>query len=64
MRSLSNDTRFAPDLVRQLECLPGFRNIVVHEYVALDMRRVVEALDQLEPIRTFLGIVAALESDA
>ena len=63
VRSLSNDPRFPPDLVHQLERLPGFRNIVIHEYVALDMRRVVDALGQLEPIRTFLGIVAALDGE-
>jgi uncharacterized protein YutE (UPF0331/DUF86 family) len=61
VRSLSNDTRFPPDLVRELERLPGFRNIVIHEYVALDMRRVVDALGQLEPIRSFVQIVAAIE---
>lgn len=63
VRSLSNDPRFPSDLVRELERLPGFRNIVVHEYVALDMQRVVDALNRLEPIRTFLRIVAALESE-
>ena len=63
VRSLSNDPRFPSDLVRELERLPGFRNIVVHEYVALDMQRVVDALNRLEPIRTFLRIGAALESE-
>jgi uncharacterized protein YutE (UPF0331/DUF86 family) len=63
VRSLSNDPRFPPKLVHQLERLPGFRNIVIHEYVALDMRRVVEAVGQLEPIRTFLGIVATLDGE-
>jgi len=63
VRSLSSDTRFPPDLVRRLERLPGFRNIVIHEYVALDMQRVVDALDDLEPIRAFLRIVAAMEAD-
>lgn len=62
VRSLSNDARFPSALVRQLERLPGFRNIVVHEYVALDMDRVVEALDRLEPVRAFLRIAAEIES--
>ena len=35
-----------------LERLPGFRNVVVHEYVALDVDRVVDALNQLETVRT------------
>ena len=56
VRSLAADPRFPPDLVRELERLPGFRNVLVHEYVALDMARVVEALDRLEPVEQFLGI--------
>ena len=36
--------------------------ILVHEYVALDMRRVVEAMNRLEPVKRFLTIVAGLES--
>ena len=41
----------------QLERLPGFRNVLVHEYVALDMDRVIEALDRLGPVEAFLEIV-------
>jgi uncharacterized protein YutE (UPF0331/DUF86 family) len=62
VRSLSRDPRFPPDLVEQLEPLPGFRNVVIHEYVALDLRRVVEALDGLEPVARFAGIVRSLEA--
>lgn len=57
VRSLAADPRFPPDPVRALERLPGFRNVLVHEYVALDMARVVEALDHLEPIEQFSRIV-------
>lgn len=57
VRNLGRDGRFPADLVRELERLPGFRNVLVHEYVALDMNRVVEALDRLEPIERFLEIV-------
>jgi uncharacterized protein YutE (UPF0331/DUF86 family) len=56
VRSLVADSRFPSHLVRELERLPGFRNVLVHEYVALDMARVVEALDRLEPIEEFLEI--------
>jgi uncharacterized protein YutE (UPF0331/DUF86 family) len=63
VHSLSRDSRFPADLVGELERLPGFRSILVHEYLALDMRRVVEALDRLQPIRRFASIVAAMESD-
>jgi uncharacterized protein YutE (UPF0331/DUF86 family) len=33
---------------------------VIHEYVALDLDRVVEALDELEPIEQFLQIARGL----
>lgn len=64
VRNLARDPRFPPDLVRELERVPGFRNIVVHEYVALDLDRVVEALGRLEPIESFLRIVADIERGA
>lgn len=54
VRNLARDPRFDPELVRQLERLPGFRNVLVHDYVALDLDRVVEALDELDPIERFL----------
>lgn len=57
VRNLGRDPRFPVELVRELERLPGFRNVLVHEYVALDMDRVIEALDRLEPIERFLEIV-------
>jgi uncharacterized protein YutE (UPF0331/DUF86 family) len=63
IRNLARDQRFPVELVRKLERLPGFRNVVVHEYVALDMARVVEALDELEPIEHFLQIVRRLQSE-
>lgn len=56
VRALGRDARFAPDLVRKLERLPGFRNVVIHEYVVLDLDRVVEALDDLGPLEEFLEI--------
>ena len=62
IRSLVRDSRFPPALVSELERLAGFRNVLVHEYVALDMDRVVEALDRLEPVEQFLEIVRQIES--
>ena len=62
VRHLARDPRFPPDLVGELEPLPGFRNVVIHEYVAIDLRRVVEALDRLEPVERFVGIVGSIES--
>ena len=63
IRSLASDPRFPPDLVDALVPLAGFRNIVIHEYVALDMSRVVDASRGLAPLERFLRIVAALERD-
>jgi uncharacterized protein YutE (UPF0331/DUF86 family) len=60
VRSLARDGRFAPELVRKLERLPGFRNVVIHEYVALDLDRVVDALDDLAPVEQFLELVLKL----
>lgn len=64
IRNLARDERFPTGLVGQLERLPGFRNVLVHEYVALDLQRVVEALDELGPVERFLEIVRTLESEA
>ena len=36
VRNLARDARFPPELVRRLEPRPGFRNVVIHAYVALD----------------------------
>jgi uncharacterized protein YutE (UPF0331/DUF86 family) len=63
IRNLTRDQRFSADLGQNLARLPGFRKVVIHEYVALDMQRVVEALDELEPIERFLQIVRRVLSD-
>jgi uncharacterized protein YutE (UPF0331/DUF86 family) len=57
VRNLLRDSRFPAEVVRRLERLPGFRNVIIHEYVALDMARVVAALDDLEPVERFFEIV-------
>ncbi len=62
VRNLARHPEFTPDLVAELERLPGFRNVVIHEYVALDLDRVVDALGRLEPIEQFIGIVRRIES--
>lgn len=62
VQRLSRDEAFPADLVADLEPILGFRNVVVHEYVALDLGRVVEALDRLESIERFMEIVRRLES--
>lgn len=64
IRNLARDARFPAGLVGELERLPGFRNVVIHEYVTLDLDRVVDAVKRLEPIERFAEIVRQLESRA
>jgi uncharacterized protein YutE (UPF0331/DUF86 family) len=49
--------------VADLARLPGFRNILVHEYVGVDFGLVMEALDNLEPVEVFLKTVLARLED-
>jgi uncharacterized protein YutE (UPF0331/DUF86 family) len=62
IRSLGRDQRFPPELIATLELLPGFRNVVVHEYITLNLERAVEALQRLDPIERFIEIVSGIES--
>ena len=62
IRNLGRDPSFPTELVAELERVPGFRNVVIHEYVALDLDRVVDALGRLEPIERFMEIVRRAES--
>ena len=64
VRHLARDPRFPESVVRELERLPDFRNVLIHEYVALDLDRAVDALDRLDPVERFVEIVAAMESGA
>ena len=63
VRNLARDPRFPPGLVGSLERIPGFRNVIVHEYVELDLDRVVSALDDLGPIEQLLAIAAQIQKD-
>jgi uncharacterized protein YutE (UPF0331/DUF86 family) len=62
VRNLARDSRFPADLVRTLERVPGFRNVVIHEYVALDLDRVIDALHHLDAIDRFAAIVREIEA--
>jgi uncharacterized protein YutE (UPF0331/DUF86 family) len=64
VRQLARDPRFPSAIVVELERLPGFRNVLIHDYVALDLARAVEALDRLEPVERFVAIVAEIEAEA
>ncbi len=50
------------ELIEALLPLPGFRNILIHDYVQLDYGRVVEALRNLEHLEQFLRLVAQVEA--
>jgi uncharacterized protein YutE (UPF0331/DUF86 family) len=63
IRTLARDPRFTPALVSELERLPGFRNVIIHEYVSLDLDRVVEAVRRLDPVAQFVEIVAGIEDE-
>ena len=60
IRALSALADFPPEVIRALAQLPGFRNVIVHEYVSLDYERVIEALDSLAPVEEFAQIVTNL----
>ena len=64
VRNLSKDPRFPKELVNELERLPGLRNVVIHDYVTLDMDRVIEALRNLEPVEQFVELVRQIEAAA
>ena len=64
IRNLGAYPEFPPEIVAALARLPGFRNVVVHEYVTLDLNRAVDALRQIEPVEAFARIVSEIEGRA
>jgi uncharacterized protein YutE (UPF0331/DUF86 family) len=60
VRNLVAYPEFPPELVRELARLPGFRNVLLHDYIALDFEQVVRALHSLDPIEEFLRQAAKL----
>lgn len=62
VRNLADRDEFSEELVAELARLPGFRNVLLHEYVDLDYSLAVEALRNLEPVRNFARIVAAIDA--
>jgi uncharacterized protein YutE (UPF0331/DUF86 family) len=63
VRNLVSLEGFPPDLVNRLARLPGFRNVLLHEYVELDYAVAVAAINDLKPIEEFVRIVAAMETE-
>ena len=64
IRNLSAYPEFPPEIVAALARLPGFRNVVVHEYVTLDLNRAIDALRGIEPVETFARIVGEIDGRA
>ena len=62
VQNLSSFPEFPRTMIRVLEKLPGFRNVLVHEYAALDYTRVIQALDGLGPVEEFAEAVRMLEA--
>lgn len=60
VRNLGRLDGMPAELAEELARLPGFRNVLIHEYVGLDFELVLEALDELEPVERFLSIVPGL----
>lgn len=58
VRNMGKLPGFEDELIEELARLPGFRNVLIHDYVGLDYELVVGALDRLNPVRTFLQVVA------
>jgi uncharacterized protein YutE (UPF0331/DUF86 family) len=59
VRNLARIEGFPRELVDDLSSrLPGFRNVLIHEYVGLDYGVVLQALGQLKPVEEFARIVS------
>ncbi|MDX1645027.1 MAG: DUF86 domain-containing protein [Thermoanaerobaculia bacterium] len=61
VRNLRQYETLDDETVDALARLQGFRNVVIHEYVSLDLERVVEALGELAPVADFARFVAGVE---
>jgi uncharacterized protein YutE (UPF0331/DUF86 family) len=61
VRNLATLPEFSPAVVRDLERIPGFRNVLVHEYVSVDYALAIEALDRLYAVEEFARIVRQME---
>ena len=60
LRSLVGDRRFSAEVVRELERLLCFRNVLIHGDAPLDTDRVFEALEGIEPLEGFVETVRGI----
>jgi uncharacterized protein YutE (UPF0331/DUF86 family) len=58
VRRLSKLEGFTPELVEELSRLPGFRNVLLHDYVELDYDLVLKAMARLDPVEEFVRVVS------
>lgn len=59
VRNLAHVAEFPRPLVDELARLPGFRNVLLHEYVELDYDVAVRTLRELESVEAFVQAVRA-----
>lgn len=59
VRNLARVEGFPEPLVNDLARLPGFRNVLLHEYVELDYEVAVRALREMEPVEAFVEAARA-----
>lgn len=64
VRGLAAYPQFEGGMLRELEPLPGFRDVVRHEYVNLELERAIEALDRLDAVERFAETVRRIEAAA
>lgn len=64
VRNLAAFPEIPPSVPQRLEKLPAFRNVLVHDYVALDFTKVIEALNQLDAVEEFAKAVRRIEESA
>ncbi len=62
VRNLVAIPGFPATIARDLEKLPGFRNVVIHQYVTLDYLQVLEALHRLGAVEEFAEAVRRIEA--
>ena len=62
VQNLATFPEFPSPMVQDLDWLPGLRNKLIYEGGSLDLARVVEALDRLEPVEGFAERVRQIEA--